>query len=171
LDYDLGIIKLSTPVTFTRSVQPICLPSEDMIIDKAILTGWGSTDRISGGTLPDTLKEVTLRLNMGNEDCKAYPGYAQYITDRMFCAMDENKGACGGDSGAPLVAEKNGKHYLVGIASFILPDPSDHTSTCGKTPTVFSSVYRMMPWIRAEMTGQTCPNDQIQSPIPVPLPY
>ena len=58
--------------------------------------------------------KVTLRKWVGPEECKRYPGYAEYITDRMICAMDENKGACGGDNGSPLVAKENGKHYLVG---------------------------------------------------------
>jgi len=61
-DYDYGIIKLLTPVTFTDTLYPICLPhgdQEDLGI--SVAAGWGMTDPQNSNSNSDVLQRVTLR--------------------------------------------------------------------------------------------------------------
>jgi len=55
LNNDFAIIKLSTPVTFSDRVKPICLPSVSTNYDSkvATVTGWGTLS--SGGSQPSVL--------------------------------------------------------------------------------------------------------------------
>lgn len=60
------------------------------------------------------------------------------VTERMICAGYERKkkGACGGDSGSPLVY----KNMVFGIDSW-------RVGKCGEFPDVFTSVKAIQPWI------------------------
>ena len=45
LDYDIALLKLSTPISFTREVSPVCLPTRDVWEDTmCVTTGWGDTN-------------------------------------------------------------------------------------------------------------------------------
>ena len=74
-DYDFSILTLSTPLTFSPTASPICLPSSvnsqytDMV---ATVSGWGHTSA-SGQSSP-TLQEVNVTV-LSNEICNDYyPG-------------------------------------------------------------------------------------------------
>ena len=44
MDSDIALIKLARPVTFTRYIQPICLPKKHLgepVGQKCFITGWG----------------------------------------------------------------------------------------------------------------------------------
>ena len=60
-DQDFAIIKLSTPVTFSDRVKPICLPSASTNYDSkvATVTGWGTLS--SGESQPSVLQKVILQ--------------------------------------------------------------------------------------------------------------
>ena len=62
LDYDVSILRLCEPVTFSTSVSPVCLPSSSSPEDgvEAVVTGWG-TLYAGASSLPDILQraEVT----------------------------------------------------------------------------------------------------------------
>ena len=43
-DYDIALLKLTTAITFTREVSPVCLPKKDVWDKKmCVATGWGAT--------------------------------------------------------------------------------------------------------------------------------
>ena len=45
-DHDLAILKLTTPLTFSDHIKPICLPTEDLTIPygmECIISGFGAT--------------------------------------------------------------------------------------------------------------------------------
>ena len=43
-DYDIALLKLKTPINFTREVSPVCLPKKDVRDGKiCVATGWGKT--------------------------------------------------------------------------------------------------------------------------------
>ena len=57
-DNDFAIIKLSTPLTFSFGIKPICLPSSSTNYDSkmATVTGWGTLR--SQGEQPNILQKV-----------------------------------------------------------------------------------------------------------------
>ena len=108
---DFSILRLASPVTFSRAVRPACLPAdltETYVGKLATVTGWGSLS--SSGNQPTTLQEVDVTVTTNAACNTAYPGS---ITDLMVCAADPGKDSCQGDSGGPLVAAENGRQALV----------------------------------------------------------
>lgn len=71
---DVAILTLSSPLTFSKSMAPICLPegtSNTFAGDTATVIGWGltNTDGFGGGDLSSTLQEVDLTVTT-NDFCK-----------------------------------------------------------------------------------------------------
>ena len=74
--FDISILSVSTWITFSSKVSPICLPAPpsdgfseypDYSGDTATVIGWGTTS--SGGSHSSTLLEVDVTV-MSNEDCQ-----------------------------------------------------------------------------------------------------
>ena len=59
---DFAIIKLTTPVTFSDSVAPICLPSATTNYDNnmATVAGWGILEAVIGAPFSDILQKVRI---------------------------------------------------------------------------------------------------------------
>uniref|UniRef100_A0A3B3HP20 Peptidase S1 domain-containing protein n=1 Tax=Oryzias latipes TaxID=8090 RepID=A0A3B3HP20_ORYLA len=116
---DIALLQLSSPVTFTNYITPVCLPSTGSTFYSGVntwVTGWG-TIRISLPA-PQTLQEVQIPI-VGNRRCKCSYG-ASLITDNMMCAglLAGGKDSCQGDSGGPLVIKQNIRWIQAGIVSF-----------------------------------------------------
>ena len=74
LDNDFSILTLSSPVTFSNTVKPACLPSStsDYAGQVAVVSGWGTLS--SGGNQPTVLNDVSVTVQ-SNQDCNsAYGG-------------------------------------------------------------------------------------------------
>lgn len=71
------------------------------------------------------------------------------VTERMFCAgyKKKNKGACGGDSGSPIICEDK----VFGIDSW-------RVGKCGEFPDVFTRIKTLRPWIleKTSITPGNC---------------
>ena len=102
---DIAILELATSVSFNKKVRPVCLPIENNPVDyngkETILTGWG------GGS-GSKLDEADLNV-IPNKDCNM--GNGRNGRNQLICThpAKNKKGACGGDSGSPLVTKQNGK--------------------------------------------------------------
>ncbi|KAJ3601657.1 hypothetical protein NHX12_032625 [Muraenolepis orangiensis] len=77
-DNDICLLKLSSPVTFTNFIRPVCLAAEDSVFQAGTInwvTGWGTIG--SGVPLPSpqTLQEVDLPI-VGNRQCASNYGAA-----------------------------------------------------------------------------------------------
>ena len=74
-DYDVSILILSSPITFSSVAAPICLPASTLSLytgQVATVTGWGDTS--SDGSTASILQEVDVRV-LSNEECSDYyPG-------------------------------------------------------------------------------------------------
>ena len=69
---DISILTLSSPLTFSRAMSPVCLPADPSLSyagDTATVTGWGRTSPDPEGPLADSLQEVELTV-LSNEDCR-----------------------------------------------------------------------------------------------------
>ena len=118
--------------------------------------GWGITGNCKEQRkISTTLQEVELKI-LKNQECMNRRGTVEYynstadqcmyfpnqpmnnITDDQLCAHAPYKGACAGDSGAPLtVIKKKRKHYLAGVHSWVI----DCHSVSTALPLSFNFVF------------------------------
>ncbi|XP_067872539.1 transmembrane protease serine 9 isoform X2 [Heterodontus francisci] len=120
LDYDVALLELTSPVSFSRSIQPVCLPSPTHVFPSGkncTITGWGSLSE-NNGSLPIILQKATVHIFNQSECVKLY---SYPVTPQMICAgfVTGKVDACQGDSGGPMVCEESpGKWFLAGIVSW-----------------------------------------------------
>ncbi|XP_029428125.1 transmembrane protease serine 4 isoform X2 [Rhinatrema bivittatum] len=143
--YDIGLIHLQSDLSFSESIQPICLPAfdESLQTDAELwVTGWGYT--AEGGTLSSQLKEAQIFL-IPNPTCNAQ--YSGQILDSMMCAgrIQGGTDTCQGDSGGPLVIEGGKKWEQVGIVSWGIG-----CAQPGKAG-VYTKVISYLDWIYGTM--------------------
>ncbi|XP_046404249.1 trypsin-3-like [Ischnura elegans] len=141
-DWDMAVLKVSTPFVFSGTVSPIALPAEGEELDAGtmvVISGWGYTS--GEGPSAKFLQKVTVPIYDRNECFLDYITDGG-ITDQMFCAAvkEGGKDACQGDSGGPLVT--NDKLY--GIVSW--------GRGCGERgyPGVYAKVSSMKAFIAKE---------------------
>ena len=74
-DYDVSILILISPITFSSAAGPICLPASTQSLytgQVATVTGWGDTS--PGGSPASTLQEAEVEV-ISNQECSDhYPG-------------------------------------------------------------------------------------------------
>ncbi|XP_066907226.1 serine protease snake-like [Halyomorpha halys] len=130
--HDIALFKLDRDVEFNRYILPMCLQTERHITEKiANMKGWGTTGTAEG--LSNQLLEIDIEI-YNDTECqrRMFRGINNkspdgYQPDFMFCAGDPGgrgdsdvvKDMCSGDSGSPLVINKDSCNVTqVGIASF-----------------------------------------------------
>ena len=153
-EQDIAVLRLATPIVYTPSLLPVCLPKPSLsrqedysqyLGQKATLTGWGR--QWDDGPLSPQLEMVELPI-ISNNMCMGWynsSGSRQFIPENTFlCAGFEEGGmdACNGDSGGPLVVKRaDGRAELTGVVSWGIG--------CGKPgrPGVYTRVSQFVPWI------------------------
>ncbi|XP_023029381.1 trypsin-7-like [Leptinotarsa decemlineata] len=115
-DFDIAIIRLEKPLSFSKTIQPVKLPKNNecpLAGMKGFVSGWGSISSVYT-YIPDTLRAVELPI-LPQQWCQASYRHVQ-ITPRMFCAgyREGGRDSCQGDSGGPFVS--NGT--LFGLVSW-----------------------------------------------------
>ncbi|XP_027226076.2 uncharacterized protein [Penaeus vannamei] len=150
LDNDIALLKLSSPVTFSSTVAPICLarPSEVPQSGVGITTGWGTT--AWQGSTATVLQKVAVDY-ISNAWCTQLYNDRFDITDNMVCTYTPKKDACQGDSGGPLIARAaDGRWVLTGVVSF--------GDECAKkdSPGVFTRVPNYISWIEENTPDDDC---------------
>ena len=77
--YDIAVLKLSSPVTFSRNIAPVCLPAQTMgnhAGNDGVVTGWGI---VSPGIGSPVLQQANFTI-LTNKDCnKAYGATDRFI--------------------------------------------------------------------------------------------
>uniref|UniRef100_A0A8C7MRP4 Transmembrane protease serine 9-like n=1 Tax=Oncorhynchus kisutch TaxID=8019 RepID=A0A8C7MRP4_ONCKI len=147
-DNDMCLLKLSSSVTFTNYIRPVCLAAQGSSFyagTTSWVTGWGTLS--SGGSLPQVLQEVDVPV-VGNRQCNCNYG-AGSITDNMICAglSAGGKDSCQGDSGGPLVS-KQGTHWIQsGVVSF------GNGCALANFPGVYARVSQYQTWIKSQITS------------------
>jgi elastase-2 len=141
---DIGLIQLSTPLTFTRYLAPIAL-ADNLLEDGLVVTvsGWGAT--VSDGDESQFLNYADL-VTIRNSECTSI--YGNTILDSIVCAESGTavlKNVCTGDGGASLVLDVETDPVHVGLVSFIGGDTCESGYPSGFTRT---ASFRI--WIRDE---------------------
>ncbi|XP_038594481.1 transmembrane protease serine 9-like [Micropterus salmoides] len=149
-DNDLCLLKLSSTVTFTTYIQPVCLAATGSTFYKgteAWVTGWGTTGSGVPLPYPGNLMEVQVPI-VGNRQCNCNYRVGT-ITSNMICAglSAGGKDSCQGDSGGPLMSKQGGRWIQEGIVSFgigcALPN----------FPGVYTRVSQYQSWINSQITS------------------
>jgi len=116
--WDVALIELTTPLTFTDHVQPVCLPATDSDVlmegNNVWVTGWGTTSE--SGSISTQLRQVSVPMVSDATCTREYRN--NFHSDVMFCAGQAGKDSCQGDSGGPVVYQKNGQWMQYGIVSW-----------------------------------------------------
>ncbi|XP_072282432.1 transmembrane protease serine 13-like [Pyxicephalus adspersus] len=147
-DYDVALIKLKNPFTFSAAIQPVCLPMTNQNFNpntKCWISGFGKTVATSEVTSQQLMKaEVKI---ISTDTCNNVHVYNGAISQRMMCAGDLRGGtdSCQGDSGGPLVCFQDNRWYLAGVTSW--------GTGCGQAnkPGVYTRVTEILPWIYNKM--------------------
>ncbi|XP_076154114.1 trypsin I-P1-like [Alosa pseudoharengus] len=150
-DNDIALLRLSSSVTFTNYIRPVCLAAANSFFNsgtKAWITGWGGTAFGSPLPYPGTLQEVQIPV-VAESDCSmAY--YSRFvITNNMMCAGllgQGGKDSCQGDSGGPMVVKQDSVWVQAGIVSFGIGCAE------AKFPGVYTRVSQFESWINSTIT-------------------
>nr|CAD7450388.1 unnamed protein product [Timema bartmani] len=100
-------------------------------------------DFISDGEYSQVLMKVTVDIRSISECRLKLSQWAWFpVTNRMICAIADNKDSSQGDSGGPLVWEINGVPYLVGVVSW------GEGKGSLESPGVYTKVSFYRKWIK-----------------------
>uniref|UniRef100_H3B0M0 Hepsin n=1 Tax=Latimeria chalumnae TaxID=7897 RepID=H3B0M0_LATCH len=148
---DIAIMQLSSPIAFTDTIQPVCLPAigQELVDGKECsVTGWGNTKYY--GQQSDVLQEATVPI-ISDSTCNSPDYYGNQITSKMFCAgyLEGGVDACQGDSGGPFVCDdiisKTSRWRLCGVVSW------GTGCALAKRPGVYTKVNEYQRWIYKAM--------------------
>ncbi|MCI4384981.1 hypothetical protein PGIGA_G00045270 [Pangasianodon gigas] len=149
-DNDIALVQLSSSVTFTNYVIPVCLAASNSSFPGGTnvwVTGWGNIASNVNLPFPETLQEVQVPI-VSNSDCANAYGSGS-ITDNMMCAglAQGGKDSCQGDSGGPLVVKISGAWVQAGIVSF------GNGCALPKIPGVYTRVSQYEDWINSRISS------------------
>ncbi|XP_038594587.1 testisin-like [Micropterus salmoides] len=145
---DIALLKLSSPVTFTDYIRPVCLAADGSVFNNGTIcwvTGWGDIQTNVSLPSPERLQEVSVHI-VSNSDCNVT--YGGKITNNMICAgvTQGGKDSCQGDSGGPLVTKNGSVWVQAGVVSFgggcALPN----------VPDVYTRVSQYQSWIDRQIS-------------------
>uniref|UniRef100_A0A7N6AYB0 Peptidase S1 domain-containing protein n=1 Tax=Anabas testudineus TaxID=64144 RepID=A0A7N6AYB0_ANATE len=144
---DIALLKLSSPVTFTNFVLPVCLAASDSTFYSGTdswVTGWGATAS-GASTISQNLREVEVPV-VGNRQCNCDYGVGT-ITNNMMCAglSSGGKDSCQGDSGGPMVSKQGTRWIQSGIVSF------GEGCALPNFPGVYTRVSQYQSWINSQI--------------------
>merc|ERR1711973_82608 len=143
---DYSVPTLCEEVEFTDKISPVCLPSAQGVGAQyegvnAVVSGWGTLS--SGGSSPNTLREVVVKTMSRKKCCASNTAYScKKITAAMLCASNPGKDSCQGDSGGPLVTEgADGRYTLIGVVSW------GYGCAQANAPGVYARVTAALNWV------------------------
>ncbi|XP_011494466.1 PREDICTED: serine proteinase stubble-like [Ceratosolen solmsi marchali] len=153
---DIALLELSTPVEWSESVKPACLPPKHGSTDytfftgkNAIAAGWGwlgEDKSVCEYQKASILQKVGVNI-IEDEVCSqwyASQGKSFRVKYGQMCAGHENGGhdACAADSGGPLMfSSKNKNTMVIGIVS------SGIGCARKRLPGIYTRVSEFIPWI------------------------
>ncbi|CAG9837834.1 unnamed protein product [Diabrotica balteata] len=142
-DNDIALIRLARSVKYIVAIQPICLPTANMLNKEFIgenvdIAGWGLD---TSGHLTKDLQYITVPVRE-REICNEI--FNTTLDQSQFCAgVSAGEDSCNGDSGGPMMwkrKESKDKYFLIGVVSYGL-------KKCGTGPAVYTNVPYFLKWI------------------------
>ncbi|XP_057368076.1 phenoloxidase-activating factor 2-like [Daphnia carinata] len=143
---DIALLRFVQPARRRPHIDVVCMPHPGQVSEtegtRCVVTGWGR--KLEDGTHSVILKEIEVPL-WDDAKCQAAlrtqfgPNFV--LPPSSICAGAEGRDACDGDGGGPLVCEKEGQWFQVGVVSFGIG--------CGRTnlPGVYTRLSAFDGWI------------------------
>jgi len=150
---DIALIKLERSVTFKKGLSPACLPEsfkgfplENLKVDPTVI-GWGLIENFESGST-HLLKASVPIVDNPTCDSQYREAFKVGVGSKQFCAGDDKRDSCDGDSGGPVLSAEldGGRYSVIGIVSF----GKEHNCANSKYPGVYTRVDKYLPWIKAE---------------------
>ncbi len=140
---DLVLLRLDREgETEVGPIARLASPGDDADVDeRAWVYGFGRTET---GYFSRVLMKVDVPI-VANQNCQ--DGYSRTITTRMICAGGGDTDSCNGDSGGPLIVNRNRRPMLVGVVSFG-PKPCAEWGVAG----VYTRVSSYRTWMTNVMS-------------------
>ncbi|CAH0728369.1 unnamed protein product, partial [Brenthis ino] len=145
---DVAIIEMDKPVELNDYVSPICLPHVEQLQsltlgELLIVAGWGKMN-MSTEERARILQYVSVPV-VKSETCSSFVRGFKLLQSEICAGAQQNKDACGGDSGGPLMkifdTPDGPKTFLMGIVSF-------GPTICGiRKPGIYTSVPHFLKWV------------------------
>ncbi|XP_020371337.2 chymotrypsin-C-like [Rhincodon typus] len=151
LGYDIALMKISSPVALSNSIELGCIPAPNTILPNnysCYVTGWGRL--YTNGPIADNLQQALMPV-VDHATCSKLDWWGYAVRKTMVCAGGDGIVAgCNGDSGGPLNCQAtDGTWEIHGIASFV----SSLGCNAKKKPTVFTRVSAYNDWIAQIMVN------------------
>jgi len=141
IENDFALLRLKFPVPTTNTSVNLTLNTNSSIPSAGKSLTVIGLGRISEeGNLASKLRDVVVPA-VSNADCRSAYG-SDFFAKSMFCAGEEGKNSCAGDSGGPIVLRKGTDHHiLTGVVSW--------GKGCARPgfPGVYARVSAAIPWI------------------------
>jgi len=169
VDNDIAVLKLEQPLQFNHRVWPACLPQQGEELESnvnATILGWGATRYLRQ---PDGKPQVE-RDDMLHEarvptvdfaECKFSYG-DDLESHHVICAgyKEGRIDSCAGDSGGPLLVERQGRWHVYGVTSF--------GDECGKEGKygIYSKTSAYVNWVKKIVNKHTTITTSRQSIAP-----
>lgn len=143
---DIAILKLDGQAPTTRSIAPICIPTQTMADNLHIertrfdVAGWGLTE---DGVPSKRKLKVDLPGQTTSVCARAFRVDNSFFTESQLCVGGEKlKDSCRGDSGGPLMAVMQNRWHLVGVVSY-------GSIYCGTkdVPAIYTRVGSYLDWV------------------------
>jgi len=140
---DIAILTLSSRVTFSGKVKPICLngdPAVPAVGEYTRVAGWGS---LREGLPQEKLPQEVDLFVWSNPQCGQRFGRIAPagVVDSYLCAGRDGKDSCMGDSGGPQIMQHRGVWTQVGVVSWGIGCGQ------GQFPGVYSRMSHFLPWV------------------------
>ncbi|XP_059102428.1 vitamin K-dependent protein C isoform X3 [Peromyscus eremicus] len=153
-DNDIALLRLAQPATLSKTIVPICLPDNGLAEREltqagreTVVTGWGyQSDRDKDGRRNRTSVLTFIRIPVApRNECMQVMN--NVVSENMLCAgiLGDNRDACDGDSGGPMVVFFRGTWFLVGLVSW--GEGCGHLNNYG----VYTKVSRYLEWIHSHI--------------------
>ncbi|KAJ8673961.1 hypothetical protein QAD02_005223 [Eretmocerus hayati] len=150
--HDIALIRLANKVTFTKFIQPICLPAGKPVKQKLYTSGWGTNNNGD----ESNLKYMSILSMTDKRSCrKMYARVGVNIYDRQICAGSGfGEKPCVGDIGGPIMGiekrpDNTIRMMVFGILTAVYPSPG----ICYPHgwPGIYTEIGEYVTWIKSEI--------------------
>jgi len=144
---DISILKLATPIKFSNTIQPACLPKAGEKLPentKGLVAGWG-VSKEGSKIKAERLKQLIVPIVNMQKCVELYKDAPKRKIDAelMMCAgyPEGGEDSCQSDSGGPLIFKGDKGYTLHGVVSF-----GEGCARVGKAG-VYTRVTHYLDWI------------------------
>ena len=126
--FDIALLKLKDNLDLAE-YTPACLPPTNQIFvgETAWVYGWGRFEN-SNLKISHVLRQATQQV-IASDICERF--WKKEIPPDQLCALAQDQVPCSGDSGGPLTVEVDGRHILIGAASYVKVHVNDNVHVNG----------------------------------------